>query len=249
MISANNLKLSQLAAGCLGDDGYGQGLEFSPNYLKFDCLTLKTTSLRPIEPSRAAVFKRFKSGNYWNWVGLRNPGISNLAKLIDGCWLSACPNLWLSLYADNQQDYCQLIKQADQVANLVGYELNLSCPNLAGSLPKLELDFNNLELASRRPLRYKLAASQTYLINKLAGLANKTLVIGNSKSYRGGGLSGPILAKPHQALIKQVSRRYPTCRLVGVGGIETDNDIQAYLANGASRVQIGSYFRYLGRLD
>ena len=240
----------QIAAGCFGLDGYGQGLEIDSQLAKLSAIVLKTTSLKPITPKREPTFIKFKSGNYCNWVGLRNPGIAGLANTRQKTLFERLPNLWLSLYAQDNHQYLALLRQANRLPWLRGYEINLSCPNLDNHQASQFLpEPQRLAGVSSRPLRYKVSTS-----NGLAGLRAAamsgvaTIIVGNTLPYRGGGLSGPILKKRHLSLIRQAKNLYPQLEIIGCGGIQTQADINDYLAAGASQVQVGSYFRATGLL-
>ena len=240
----------QIAAGCFGLDGYGQGLEIDNRLAKLSAIVLKTTSLKPIIPKREPTFTKFKSGNYWNWVGLRNPGLEGLAGLYQKAIFKRLPNLWLSLYAQDNHQYLALIRQADRLPWLRGYEINLSCPNLDNHQASQFLpEPQRLAEVSPRPLRYKVSATNGLGSLRVGDMTLvKTIIVGNTLPYQGGGLSGPILKERHLGLMRQAKNSYPELEIVGCGGVQTKADINDYLDAGASQVQVGSYFRETGLL-
>ena len=240
----------QIAAGCFGSDGYGRGISWDPGLARLDGIVLKTTSREPIQPDRRPRFVRRPDGNYWNWAGLRNPGLAAIESLMSARGLNRYGNLWLSLYSARTEDYSGLIGLADRITGLYGYELNLSCPNLAtGRLPAWP-DLTRLPAKAGRRLRFKLAAIQVreVLAGRLDLPDGSAAVIGNSRPNRGGGLSGPILRPEHCQLITDLKAARPDLELVGCGGVETRADIDDYLRAGSSRVQVGAYFRANGQL-
>lgn len=249
MPASTYLPQLQIAAGCFGSDGYGRGVGRSPALGRLDGIVLKTTSRQPIQPARRPRFVRRSDGNYWNWVGLRNPGLAAIEPLLNRRRLTGYSNLWLSLYAASPDGWPGLLARADRIAGLVGYELNLSCPNLAGGeLPGWP---DLARLSAARPIRFKLSASQAraVLAGQLALPDGASVVVGNSRAERGGGVSGPILAADHQQLIAGLSAARPDLELIGCGGVATAADVDAYRRAGAGRVQVGAYFRATGRLD
>ena len=238
----------QIAAGCFGVDGYGEAIG-QVAYSSLSAIVLKTTTLKPLIPARDPQFVQFKTGNYWNYVGLRNPGIRAVDKLLRSRSFHLLPNLWLSLYAQTSHEYVSLIERANQIPYLVGYEINLSCPNLtAAKAPPLP-DFEELARVASKPLRYKLSAKDALLFMNQADLKFvEAIVIGNTLPYKSGGLSGPILKDRHQKLIAQFRLQYPKLEIIGVGGVQSSVDIFDYLKVGANKVQIGAHFRATGRL-
>ena len=147
-------------------------------------------------------------------------------------------------------------------SNLVGLELNLSCPNVAGGL-----DFATDPEVTRRivagvrqvcplPLIAKLTPNVTNivpiaqaaadagadavsLINTFVGMAidwrKRKPILGNVT----GGLSGPAIKPLALRLVWQVAKnvRIP---VIGIGGIATIDDVMEFLVAGASAVQIGT---------
>ena len=234
----------QIAAGCFGLDGYGEGLDSSSDWTSLDALVLKTTTLEPLSPVRPPSFKKLKDGNYWNYVGLRNPGIEALESLLVSRSLDSLPNLWLSLYAGSTEDYLTLIRRADQVGCLVGYEINLSCPNLGSGKLDARPNIGCLASATRRPLRFKLSSVGNHEDPAKLDLDGiRSVVVGNSLPYRGGGLSGPILRDRYRDLIIGLRIRDAGLEIVACGGVESRADALGYLHSGANKIQIGAYFR------
>ena len=238
----------QIAAGCFGVDGYGEAVGQAA-YSSLSAVVLKTTTLKPLIPARDPQFVQFKTGNYWNYVGLRNPGIGAVDQLLRARSLHLLPNLWLSLYAQTSHEYVSLIERANQIPYLVGYEINLSCPNLAAAKALPLPDFAELARATSKPLRYKLSAKDALLFMNQADLKFvEVIVIGNTLPYKGGGLSGPILKDRHQKLITQLRLQYSKLEIVGVGGVQLSDDVLEYLKAGANKVQVGAHFKATGQL-
>ena len=237
----------QIAAGCFGVDGYGEAIGEAA-YSSLSAIVLKTTTLQPLIPARDPQFVQFKTGNYWNYVGLRNPGIGAVDQLLRSRSLHLLPNLWLSLHAQASHEYLGLIERANQIPYLVGYEINLSCPNLAVAKAPPLPDFEELARATSKPLRYKLSAKDALsFMNQVDLRFVEAIVIGNTLPYKGGGLSGPILKDRHQKLITQLRLQYPKLEIIGVGGVQSSVDVLEYLKAGANKVQIGAHFKASGK--
>ena len=239
----------QIAAGCFGLDGYGEGVDLGRDLSALDALVLKTTTLRPLTPARLPRFEKLGDGNYWNYVGLRNPGIDALDSLLASRSLTSLPNLWLSLYAESTREYLELIGRADVIRGLIGYEINLSCPNLGPGKTVIRPDVRHLEDAAARPLRFKLSLAVEPIESIGPYLEHaRSVVIGNSLPDGDGGLSGPILRPRHCNRIAELRNQRADLEIIGCGGIASRPDALEYLQAGADKVQLGAYFRANGRL-
>jgi dihydroorotate dehydrogenase (NAD+) catalytic subunit len=162
------------------------------------------------------------------------------------------------------EDYVEVIRTLEDAEGLAGYELNVSCPNVKkggmqfGGDPTLvaEVVAAARRAAARRPLWVKLSP----LVADIGLIARVTqdsgadaLTIANTypamaidlrslKSRLGnltGGLSGPAI-KPITLRLVWEAKKVVTIPIIGLGGIETVDDVLEYLSVGASAVQIGT---------
>jgi dihydroorotate dehydrogenase (NAD+) catalytic subunit len=162
------------------------------------------------------------------------------------------------------EDYVEVIRTLEDAEGLAGYELNISCPNVKkggmqfGSEPAqvAEVVAAARKAAARRPLWVKLSplVADIGLIARAAQDAGAdALTVANTypamavdlrtlKSRLGnltGGLSGPAI-KPITLRLVWESLKAVTIPVIGLGGIETVEDVLEYLAVGASAVQVGT---------
>jgi dihydroorotate dehydrogenase (NAD+) catalytic subunit len=162
------------------------------------------------------------------------------------------------------EDYVEVIRVLEDAEGLAGYELNVSCPNVKkggmqfGSDPYLVAEVVGAarKAASRRPLWVKLSPLVTDigLIARAAEEAGaEALTVANTypamaidfrtgKSRLGnktGGLSGPAI-KPITLRLVWEARKAVRTPILGLGGIETVEDVLDYLVVGASAVQVGT---------
>jgi dihydroorotate dehydrogenase (NAD+) catalytic subunit len=162
------------------------------------------------------------------------------------------------------QDYVEVIRTLEDAEGLAGYELNISCPNVK----KGGMQFGNdpaqvaevvaaaRKAAARRPLWVKLSplVADIGLIARAAESAGAdALTVANTfpamaidtrtlKSLLGnltGGLSGPAI-KPITLRLVWESKKAVRIPVIGLGGVETVEDVLEYLAVGASAVQVGT---------
>ena len=147
---------------------------------------------------------------------------------------------------------------------MAGYELNVSCPNVKKGGTQFGCDAIMLsevvaaarKAAAKRPLWVKLSPLVTNigLIGQAAEEAGaNALTVANTypamavdyrtgKSCLGsatGGLSGPAI-KPITLRLVWATRKAVKTPILGLGGIETVEDVLVYLAVGASAVQVGT---------
>jgi dihydroorotate dehydrogenase (NAD+) catalytic subunit len=152
----------------------------------------------------------------------------------------------------------------EDAEGLAAYELNISCPNVKqggmqfGNDPALvaEVVGASRKAAAKRPLWVKLSpmVADIGLIARVAeGAGADALTVANTypamavdawtgKSCLGnqsGGLSGPAI-KPMTLRLVWETRKAVKTPIIGVGGIETAEDVLGYLAVGATAVQVGT---------
>jgi dihydroorotate dehydrogenase (NAD+) catalytic subunit len=162
------------------------------------------------------------------------------------------------------EDYVEVIRALEDAEGLAGYELNISCPNVKrggtqfGSDPTCVAEVVRAarQVASKRPLWVKLSPLVTDigLIARAAEEAGAdALTVANTypamaidsrswKSHLGnqtGGLSGPAI-KPITLRLVWETRKAVKIPMLGLGGVETVEDVLEYLAIGASAVQVGT---------
>jgi dihydroorotate dehydrogenase (NAD+) catalytic subunit len=163
-----------------------------------------------------------------------------------------------------QEDYVEVIRILEDAPGLAGYELNISCPNVKkgglqfGNDPAAAAEVTRAarKAAVKRPLWVKLSplvADIGLTAGAVAAEGASALTVANTypamavdhrtrKSRLGnptGGLSGPA--------IKPISLRqvWEACKVVeipvvGLGGVETANDVLDYILMGATAVQVGT---------
>ena len=162
------------------------------------------------------------------------------------------------------EDYVEVIRTLEDAEGLAAYELNISCPNVkrggmqfgGDPLQVAEVVGIARKAAVRRPLWVKLSplVADIGLIGRSAQDAGAdALTIANTypamaidprslKSRLGnltGGLSGPAI-KPITLRLVWEAKKAVTIPIIGLGGIETVEDVLEYLSVGASAVQVGT---------
>ena len=244
---------------------FGYGLEFA-HLVDLNCLggfVVKGLSREPIEGSPPPRLWPTPSGML-NAVGLQNVGVRAFVaeKLPELRKFDTA--VVANVFGYSVTDYCEVIRVLEDAEGLAAYELNVSCPNVKrggtqfGNDPSLlaEVVGSTRKVASRRPLWVKLSPLVTDigLIARAAEQAGAdALTVANTYpamalDYRAGrsrignptgGLSGPAI-KPITLRLVWECRRDVRVPIIGLGGIETVEDVLDYLSVGATIVQVGT---------
>jgi dihydroorotate dehydrogenase (NAD+) catalytic subunit len=244
---------------------FGYGLEFASlvDLNTIGGFVTKGLSLKPMRGSPAPRLCHTPSGML-NAVGLQNVGVrAFVAEKLPVLRKYDTPVL-VNIFGYASEEYAEVIRILEDAPGVAGYELNISCPNVKeggiqfGSDPALVSQMVGVarRAAASRPLWVKLSPLVTDIrvIAKAAeGAGADALTVANTypamsidvkagRSRLGcptGGLSGPAIRPITVRLVWQAAKavRIP---IVGLGGIETVDDVLEYLAVGAAAVQVGT---------
>ena len=248
-----------------GTAGFGRELDGVMNLDRLGGLVTKAVSREPRQGNPAPRIAEFSAGML-NSVGLANPGLDAVRRE-QLPWLAArlkTARILVNVVGFTVDEYAQVVAGLDGIAGIVGFELNLSCPNTSAG--GLEFGADAACVASivalcrtrtRRALIAKLSpvlpdiagmalvardagADGITVVNTLPGLLHHgagPARLGNGS----GGVSGPaLLPIGVLATARVVERTGGTTPVIGVGGIRSAADVREYLRVGASLVAIGT---------
>jgi dihydroorotate dehydrogenase (NAD+) catalytic subunit len=247
-----------------GTCGYGDEMD---GFLDLDALGGLVTKAVTVEPrtgNPAPRVAEFAAGML-NSVGLANVGLEQ----VRACklpWLAQRlrrARVFVNVAARTVDEYVQVVRVLDDAPGFLGFELNVSCPNVkeGGAVFAARADLlaevvRSVRAVTRRPLVVKLApnvpdiagmaevaagegADGLSLINTFPGLLfdvhSRRAVLGAGP----GGVSGPAILPMGVHAVWQASRRV-RIPIIGLGGIRTSEDALQYILAGASLVQIGT---------
>jgi len=244
---------------------FGYGLEFAHlvDLNRLGGLVVKGLSREPIEGAPPLRLVETPSGML-NAVGLQNVGVrAFVAEKLPELRKYAVPVL-ANIFGYCLEDYVEVIRTLEEADGLAGYELNISCPNVKrggaqfGSDPVQVSDVVGAarRAAVKRPLWIKLSPliADIGLVGRAAAEAGAdALTVANTypamavdfrtgKSRLGnqtGGLSGPAI-KPITLKLVWELRKSVEIPIIGLGGIQTVEDVLEYLSVGATAVQVGT---------
>jgi dihydroorotate dehydrogenase (NAD+) catalytic subunit len=244
---------------------FGYGIEFAHlvNLNRLGGLVTKGLSREPIEGAPAPRLCPTPSGML-NAVGLQNVGVRAFVAEKLPVLRKFDTAIIANVFGYTLEDYIEVIRALEDAEGLAGYELNISCPNVKrggmqfGSDPGMVFEVVGAarQAASKRPLWVKLSPLVTNigLIARSAQEAGAdALTVANTypamaldfrtgKSRLGsptGGLSGPAI-KPITLRLVWETKKAVKSPIIGLGGIETVEDVLEYLSVGASAVQVGT---------
>jgi dihydroorotate dehydrogenase (NAD+) catalytic subunit len=244
---------------------FGYGIEFAHlvDLNRLGGFVVKGLSREPMEGAPPPRLCETPSGML-NAVGLQNVGVRAFVTEKLPALRKYDTAVFANVFGYCLEDYVEVIRTLEDAEGLAGYELNISCPNVKkggmqfGSDPAqvTEVVSAARKAATRRPLWVKLSplVADIGLIARSAESAGAdALTVANTypamavdtrdqKSRLGnltGGLSGPAI-KPITLRLVWETKKAVKIPVIGLGGIETVEDVLEYLSVGASAVQVGT---------
>ena len=244
---------------------FGYGIEFAPlvNLNRLGGFVVKGLSLQPMEGAPPPRLCETPSGML-NAVGLQNVGVRAFVREKLPLLARFNTPVIANVFGTSVEEYAEVITVLEGADGLAAYELNISCPNVKkggmqfGGDPSLASEVVAIarKAARRRPLWVKLSplvANIGLMARSVAEAGADALTVANTypamavdfqrrRSHLGsttGGLSGPAIRPITLRLVWEVSR---ACSLpvIGVGGIETAEDVLEYMLVGSTAVQVGT---------
>jgi len=243
---------------------FGYGLEFAhlADLERLGGIVTKGLSLAPLPgnpPPRVGEVR----GGMLNSIGLQNIGIEKfVADVLPG--LARYPaRILVNLFGYEFDDYARLAARVDPLPGIAAVELNVSCPNVKrggmefGHDPELlERLVASVRRATGKPIAVKLSpnagspvavaeaaraggADILSAINTVLGMAIDPWTRRPRLHTNRGGLSGPAIKPIALRVVFDVARRVGL-PVIGIGGVETVDDVIEFLLAGASAVQVGT---------
>jgi len=199
-----------------------------------------------------------------NSIGLMNPGIDAFVESVVPEFAALPCTRIVNVAGVDAEDFASLCRRLDAEAGIDAIELNVSCPNVSGGLdfgtdPELmEGVVAACRVATGKPLIVKLTPNVTdltalaqaaaagggdslSLVNTYVGLAIdwRTLRPELGSPTGLGGLSGPAIKPMALAAVHRVHAA-TSLPVIGIGGIQSAEDVMEFLVAGATAVQVGT---------
>lgn len=203
------------------------------------------------------------AGGMLNAIGLQNPGAEKIVETEVPFLKQFNIPIIANVAGSTVEEYEKVATVFNKTDDIAALELNISCPNVKeggvqfGIDPEMAAEVTKVvKAASKYPVYVKLSPNVTSIvemaeavaaagadgltmINTLTGmqldLATKRPVIANLT----GGLSGPAVKPIAIRMIYEVSQQV-NLPIIGMGGIQTAEDVLEFLLAGASAVAVGT---------
>jgi dihydroorotate dehydrogenase (NAD+) catalytic subunit len=260
-VQLNRLHLKNPILVASGTFGYAREMAAYVDFSKIGGIVPKTITQQPRIGNPPPRTIETASGML-NSIGLDNDGIDTfLEKHIP--YLADLPtSLIVNIAGKTVEQFEQMAAQLSGCKGIAALELNISCPNVSGGVdfginPELTAevvkrvtnacDFAVIakltpNITSAIPIAQAAAdggADAVSLINTVQGMAvdwrNRKPILGAGL----GGLSGPAIKPIALRIVWQVAQAVDI-PIIGIGGIQSIDDVMEYLVTGAAAVQIGT---------
>jgi len=260
-VQLNRLRLENPVLVASGTFGYAREMAAYVDFRRLGGVIPKTVTPLPRIGNPTPRTVETASG-LLNSIGLDNDGLDYFVEKHLPYLLSLGTAVIVNVAGKDEDEFVRMAERLDEFDELAGIELNLSCPNVSCGID-LSVDpaktfavVRAVRDACELPVVAKLTPNVTSvpeiaaaaaeagadavsLINTVQGLAvdwrRRRPVLGNGI----GGLSGPAIKPVALRVVWQVAKAVKV-PIIGVGGIQTLDDVMEFLVAGASAVQVGT---------
>ncbi|MCH6268926.1 dihydroorotate dehydrogenase [Neobacillus citreus] len=247
------------ASGC-----FGFGREYSQFFdlSNLGAIMIKATTAEPRFGNPTPRVAETSAGML-NAIGLQNPGLEKVVSE-ELPWLSQYDVPIIANVAGSlEEDYVKVAQEISKAPNVHALELNISCPNVKtggiafGTIPEVAKQLTRrVKEVSEVPVYVKLSPNVTNIvemakavedggadgitmINTLVGMRLNLKTGKPILANRTGGLSGPAVKPVAIRMVYEVSQ-VVNIPIIGMGGIESAEDVIEFFYAGASAVAVGT---------
>lgn len=261
-VSIGSLKLKNPVMTASGTFGYAREFEPYVNLHRLGAVVVKGISLKPRMGNPPPRIVETSCGML-NAIGLENVGVERfIIDKMDSLKNINVPVL-VNILGDSLDEYREIAQRLSDVPGIAGIEVNISCPNVKkggvafGTVPEMAAAVTKaVKEESSAPVIVKLSPNVTdiTIIAKAVeeagadGISLINTLIGMAIDHRSrrpkianviGGLSGPAIKPVALRMVYQVAQ-VVSIPVIGIGGIETYEDVLEFMLAGATAVQIGT---------
>lgn len=245
-----------------GTFGYGKEFNEIVDLNRLGGIMVKGISLKPSKGNPPPRIVETPCGML-NAIGLENVGIEAFVEKKLPFLSKLSTPLFLNIYGKTAEEYFQLAQRIDEIDDVAGIEVNISCPNVKAGGVAFGVDpdqafkvVQGVRKKTKKPLMVKLSpnvtditdiagkveaagADSVSLINTITGMAIDINTRKPMLANITGGLSGPAIRPVALRMVWQVARTVKI-PVIGIGGIMTAEDALAFLIAGATAIQVGT---------
>ncbi len=259
-IGGVNLKNPVMTAS--GTFGYGREFDELIDLNQLGGIIVKGLSLKPAPGNPPPRIIETPCGML-NAIGLENIGIEAFVNEKLPFLKNFSTPVFINVYGKTVEEYSAMASRIDELEDIAGLEVNISCPNVKAGGVAFGVDCTaaaevvaSVRKKTTKPLMVKLSpnvtdiveiaksvegagADSVSLINTITGMMididKRKPVLGNIT----GGLSGPAIKPVALRMVWQVAQAVQI-PVIGIGGIMNAEDAIAFLIAGATAVQVGT---------
>ena len=260
-VRLNRLQLPNPILVASGTFGYAKEMTAFVDFAVLGGIVPKTVTPQP-RPGNPPPRTVETTGGMLNSIGLDNDGFDQFVAEKLPYLLTLGAPVIVNIAAKTMDEFHTMATVLNAQDGVAAVELNISCPNVSGGVdfgtnPELAAEVvTAVRSAGDLPVIAKLTPNVTSvipiaeavaaagcdavsLINTFQGMAvdwrRRKPILGN----RLGGLSGPAIKPLALRIVWQVAQAVDI-PIIGIGGIQSLNDVMEFLVTGATAVQIGT---------
>ena len=245
-----------LASGILG---ISQSIFERLYHENIGAVVTKSISVKPMKGYPNPTVIPLGGGSYLNAVGLSNPVVDAFSRELSH---NKIIPIFISLVGSSEKEFSKMVKAFDAL-NILGYEINLSCPHVSkmgmevGDDPEaVNKIVKTVRMNTNKPISVKVGVGSIDVvelarvavdagadiitaINTLRAMSIDIETMMPILSNRIGGLSGNAIKPIGIRCVYEISKKLEV-PVIGCGGVSSWKDVVEYMIAGASAVQIGS---------
>lgn len=246
-----------------GTFGYGNDLPDFVDVSRLGAVVTKSITYEPRAGNPPPRIVETPSGML-NSIGLANIGVKKFIKDIIPLYNNIDTKIIVNIAGSTNGEYIKVLKELESVSSdIVGYEINISCPNVEHGGMELGVNAelsNKLMTELRKHTEKLLIVKLTPNVTDISKIAKAVedagadaisainTVVGMGidikkrkptiyKTYAG--LSGPAIKPIALAMVHKISKAV-SIPIIGIGGIVNGKNVVEFLLAGAIAVQIGT---------
>lgn len=262
-VKINNIEFNSPIIAASGTFGYGDEFSNFVDLKKIGCVITKSITLNPRLGNMSSRIHETNKGMI-NAIGLANLGVEKFCSEKISLLDKIKTKYIISIAGKTMDEYVNVLDRIENFGGMhVGYEINVSCPNVKQGGMEFGVDkamtqklTEKLRQLTDRLLIIKLSPNVTNIeqiakvcelagadavsaVNTFQGLAinHKTGKMLLSTTY--GGVSGKAIKPLALAKIHKIYKSV-NIPILGMGGISTYKDVIEFLRVGSTMVQVGT---------
>ena len=261
-VNIGGIELRNPVMTASGTFGYAREFEKLIDLNRLGAIIVKGLSLEPSVGNPPPRIVETPCGML-NAIGLENVGLAAFVKEKLPFLKRLETPIFVNIYGKSVVEYAELAARLDDIEDVSGIEVNISCPNVKsgglafGAYPDSASEVvNAIRDKTEKPMMVKLSPNVTditeiarsveaagadsiSLINTLTGMVIDIETRRPKLANITGGLSGPAIKPVALRMVWQVAETVKV-PVIGIGGIMTAKDALEFLIAGAVAVQVGT---------